>query len=177
VQSGSPARLGLRLSASTSPERSFRAFLSLGSNIDPLTNLPQAVRLLRQHSPDLHLSQVYETRAVGSDGPNFLNLAAGLTTPLEAGVLKKKVLRAIEQSLGRVRTADKFAPRTIDLDIIVFHEQVLEPEVWRRVYLALPLSELLPGLVQPETGRSLREVAQQLVKLEPILLHPEVTFR
>jgi len=164
------------LSASTPANRRRQAFLSLGSNIDPFNNISQAVRLLRAYSPDLRHSLAYETKAVGSDGPNFINLAAGLTTGLEAEALKEQVLRPIEDRLGRMRTDDKFAPRTIDLDIIVFDEQVLEAELWQRVFLALPLSELLPDLIHPQTGQSLREVAQQLAALEPALPHPELTL-
>jgi 2-amino-4-hydroxy-6-hydroxymethyldihydropteridine diphosphokinase len=160
------------LSASTPAEPQHRVFLSLGSNVDPFTNIPLAVRLLREYSPALELSLAYETPAVGSAGPNFLNLAAGLVTLLEAGALKEQVLRPIEQRLGRVRTADKYAPRSIDLDVIVFDGRVLDDELWWRVHLALPLSELLPDLLDPASGRRLREVAQALAGQEPVIPHP-----
>ncbi|HBA92820.1 MAG TPA: hypothetical protein DCZ08_14125, partial [Anaerolineaceae bacterium] len=63
---------------------------------------------------------------------------------------------------GRVRTADKNAPRTIDLDIIVYDEQVLDPNLWKRDFLAIPISELRPDLEVPGEGITLNQVAQSL---------------
>jgi 2-amino-4-hydroxy-6-hydroxymethyldihydropteridine diphosphokinase len=150
------------LNASTRPDEPHIAYLSLGSNIDPAQNIAQAIELLRQHAPGLQLSPVYETRAVGSAGPNFLNLAACLRTPLDAAALKAQVLRPVENQLGRRRSADKNAPRTIDLDIIVFDGAVIDAELWTRYHLAAPLAELLPELKNPQSGETLRETAQRL---------------
>ena len=73
----------------------------------------------------------WETQAVGSPGPNFLNTAVKITTGLEMSALKLSVLRSVEQELGRVRTSDKNAPRTIDLDIIVFDDEICESNYGR----------------------------------------------
>jgi 2-amino-4-hydroxy-6-hydroxymethyldihydropteridine diphosphokinase len=151
------------LSASTRPDPQHVAYLSLGSNIEPAQNIARAVELLRGYWPGLRLSEVYETRAVGSAGPNFFNLAACLATALDAAALKTQVLRPIENQLGRVRSADKNAPRTIDLDIILFDGEVLDSELWQRYYLAAPLAELLPELKNLVTGETLRETAQHLL--------------
>jgi 2-amino-4-hydroxy-6-hydroxymethyldihydropteridine diphosphokinase len=138
------------------------AYLSIGSNIEPLRNIPRAIALLREHSPGLALSARYETKAVGNAGPNFINLAVCLTTPLDAAALKRDVLAPIEKALGRVRTADKYAPRTIDLDITLFDGQVVDQELWKRFHLAAPLAELLPGFKNPQTGETLEAVALRL---------------
>ena len=149
---------------STSPDPLHQACISIGSNIHPVENLQKAVPLLREQVGKLQLSACYETQAVGSPGPNFLNLAVCLLTPLDAPALKKFVLAPIEQQLGRVRSSDKNAPRTIDLDIIVFDHQVVDAELWRRVYLALPVSELLPDLRHPETSSQLQRLPGSWLK-------------
>lgn len=65
-----------------------------------------------------------------------MNTAAWISTPLSAEELKTQVISVIENRLGRVRTADKYAPRTIDLDIILFDEQVIDDNLWTRDFLA-----------------------------------------
>lgn len=158
-------------------ERSLhRAYLCLGSNIEPEENMQKAVSLLREMALVDRLSGCYETRAVGSNGPNFLNMAVSLLTILDPKGLKEKLIKPIEQRLGRVRVADKNAPRTIDLDVIVYDEQVLDEDLWQRVYLALPFSDLLPNLPNPRTSETLRETAQRLLAGEPVTSRPEIEF-
>lgn len=149
-------------------------YLGLGSNINPEKNLARAVALLRKQVRLLALSTAWETPPDGSNGPDFLNAAALIQTQLAAGDLRAQILRPIESRLGRVRTADPNAPRTIDLDILVYDGEVAEPEIWERIYLALPLSELLPGLLHPESGESLRQVADRLIQGVPISPRPDV---
>jgi 7,8-dihydro-6-hydroxymethylpterin-pyrophosphokinase len=80
------------------------------------------------------------------------------------------VLYEIEQALGRVRSADKSAPRTIDLDITLFDDQVLElgqrhvpdPDLLRHPHIAVPMADLAPQYVHPETGQTLKEIAEGL---------------
>jgi 2-amino-4-hydroxy-6-hydroxymethyldihydropteridine diphosphokinase len=148
-----------------------RAFISLGSNIEPERNLVEAVRRLATLCRLLALSPVYETLPVGTvEQPNFLNAAALVETLLSPIELKGQVLQVIEAELGRVRTADKNAPRTIDLDISLFNDQVLDlgdrhvpdPEILRFPHIAQPLADLAPEYCHPETGQTLREIAQGL---------------
>lgn len=155
------------MNASVNRERLHRAYLCLGSNIAPAENMRRAVNLLREQVHLLALSTCWETQAVTSAGspaaaPNFLNAAAYIETDLDPASLKAQVLAQIEQKLGRVRTDDKYAPRTIDLDIIIFDEQVIDAELWERPHLALPFSELLPGLRYAATGETLARVAERL---------------
>lgn len=146
------------------------AYICLGSNIRPVENLRSAVELLRERSAVLRLSSCWETEAVSNptiDGihwPNFLNTAALISTPLDPAALKKEVLAPIEQKLGRVRTSDKYAPRTIDLDLTIYDSEVLDEELWRRVHLALIFAELVPELKNPQTGEMLCETAMRLAK-------------
>lgn len=153
-----------------------RACICLGSNIEPEANIQKAVVLLREVTNIEGISACYETQAIGSDGPNFLNAAACLLTTLDPTAIKEKIIQPIEQQLGRIRLPDKNAPRTIDLDLIVYDYQVLDAELWRRVYLALPFSELVPDLVEPESRRTLREIAQKLVEQSPVIPRPEIAL-
>jgi 2-amino-4-hydroxy-6-hydroxymethyldihydropteridine diphosphokinase len=164
------------LNDSALPERDHRAYLCLGSNIQPAENLRQAVELLGERTHLLALSTCWESAAVGSDGPNFLNIGALVTTALDSGGLKEQVLAPIEKQLGRVRSADKYAPRTMDIDIVLFDGWVLDPEIWRRFYLALIFAEMLPGLRNPDSGETLAEIAQRLRASNKAIPHPELVF-
>ena len=144
--------------------RSHKVYLGLGSNISPEINIPRALDLLQEHVSLDALSSIWETPPVGSDGPNFLNAVALISTPMPADELRTAVLRKIEAQLGRIRTGDHNAPRTIDLDILIHAGQVLDENIWSQAHLALPLSELLPGLHQPGTGQSILQIAQVLAR-------------
>jgi 2-amino-4-hydroxy-6-hydroxymethyldihydropteridine diphosphokinase len=148
-----------------------RVFVALGSNIHPEINLREAVRRLVSRCAVCALSPVYETVPVGkTDQPNFLNAAVLIETEQSAVAFKQEVLQAIESELGRVRTADKNAPRTIDLDITLFNEQVLEvdgrhipdPDLLRYAHVAVPVADLAPGYRHPETDQTLRQIAEGL---------------
>ena len=139
-----------------------KAYLSLGSNIDPERNLIKAVKLLENEVIILSKSKVWETEAVGSPGPDFLNQVVLISTSLSAEEIKEKIISKIENKLGRVRTNDKNAPRTIDLDVIIFNQEILEENIWSETYLALPLAELCPDLKQKGSELKLEEIAQKL---------------
>jgi len=157
---------------STRPHR--RAYIGLGSNIKPPENLIYALQKLAEHVYVEEVAKTWESPAVGSHGPNFLNTAAAIRTQLPPELLKTLVLRRIEQELGRVRTANKNAPRTIDLDILVYDECILDPHVWTDAFVAVPLAELLPNLQHPETGETLAQIAQRLYAHTPLTLRPEL---
>ena len=163
-----------------------QAFISLGSNIDSEQNLPQAVQQLAGYGRVLAASPVYETAPVGNvNQPKFLNAAVLIETELTAADLKD-ALYSIEETMKRVRTADKNAPRVIDLDLSLYNDQVLEigqrhipdRDILAFAHVAVPLADLAPLYAHPETGDSLRSIAQRLtnrglvrrpdVSLEPI---------
>jgi 2-amino-4-hydroxy-6-hydroxymethyldihydropteridine diphosphokinase len=156
----------------THPE--VRVFLGLGSNIQAEQNLPRAVSLLKQLVQIDAISTAWHTPSVGAPGPDFLNAAVLIQTSLSSQDLKKHVIRKIEAQLGRKRTADKNAPRTIDIDILIFDNQVVEPEIWDRAFLAVPLSELAPGLCNPDSGESLQRAAERLSQKTRIKARPEI---
>ena len=148
-----------------------RAFVSVGSNIDPAENVEKGLRLLARSVRVISLSTVYLTEAEGRPGqPPYYNCVVEIETELPAFELKQQVLRRIEAELGRVRGADKYASRTIDLDLILYDEVVLttdeltlpDPDIMKRQFLAIPLQELAPDLMLPGSGRRLSELATTL---------------
>ncbi len=145
-----------------------RAYLSLGSNIEPVRNIKAALKLLAQQCTLLAISTIWETEPLGlKEQANFLNGAVIVETDFSAPELKARVLQRIEQALGRVRGANKNAPRPIDLDIILFNNEVLEfegynipsSEVLERSFVAIPLAEIAPDYIHPITGQTLKEIA------------------
>jgi 2-amino-4-hydroxy-6-hydroxymethyldihydropteridine diphosphokinase len=148
-----------------------RVLIALGSNIEPEANLRRAVQCLAARAHLIAVSPVYETVPVGkTDQPSFLNAAALIETEREAAALKEQVLGEIEQELGRVRTADKNAPRTIDLDITLYGDRVLDlgsrhipdPDLLEYPHVAVPAADVAPTYRHPETGRTLREIADDM---------------
>ncbi|NWF91232.1 MAG: 2-amino-4-hydroxy-6-hydroxymethyldihydropteridine diphosphokinase [Ignavibacteriaceae bacterium] len=161
------------------------AYLSLGSNINTEANLRAALELLAAQTRLVAVSSVWETRPVGlTEQPNFLNAAAIVETELTAEQLKREVLVAIEQRLGRVSQADKNAPRPIDLDITLFNREIVElgnrhipdPEIVERPFVAIPLAEIAPDYKHPELGQTLSEIARNFeAKSEEMYLRPDVS--
>ena len=159
-----------------------RVFLSLGSNIEPERNLPAAVESLARQTRLLAASTVYETEPVGAPGtPWFWNAALLLATPLEALALKFEVLRPLEAALGRVREANRSAPRPIDLDVTLFGAQVIElpgltvpdPGLLSLAYVAVPAAELDPAFPHPITGEPLGEIAARLAPRAQLIRRSE----
>src|SRR5512146_3060036 len=130
-----------------------RAYLSLGSNIAHEFNLPAAVMRLTAFGRIVAVSSVWESRPVGfADQPDYLNAAVLLETPLSAQELRDMAIVAIEAALGRVRSENKNASRTIDIDIMLFNRDIFrvgrrripDPEVLERPFVAIPLAEIDP---------------------------------
>ena len=162
-----------------------RAYLLLGSNIDKQRNMKSAIRLLTEHCHVIAVSSIYETTPVGrTDQPNFFNVAVIIDTKLPASALKWQVLRRIERRLGRIRTADRNAPRTIDLDIVLYDDEVFEldgspipdPAILAFPHVALPLAEIAPDYVHPITGKTLAEIAEPFTGEAGIVRRAELSL-
>lgn len=156
-----------------------RVFVGVGSNLRPEENVREALRLLAREVRLAAVSTVYRTPALDRPHqPLFYNCAVEIETEMPPEELKRSVLRRIEQELGRVRGEDKYAPRTVDLDLLVYGDLVAssddvvipDPEIARRPFVAIPLAELAPDLELPGAGRRLREIAAELAScgLEPL---------
>ncbi len=163
-----------------------RAYLSLGSNIEPEQNLPAAVRALTAFGRVAAVSSVWESAPFGSSGANFLNGAVLLETELTPVEIYQRVIAAVERQLGRVRDPlDKNAPRTIDVDLSLFNHDVLEwaghripdPEILKRPFVAVPLAELDADYVHPTEGRRLADLAANWTSNSGLVARPDVRLR
>jgi len=146
------------------------AVVAIGTNIRPEYHLEAALGHLSQRGQLLAISRVYETPPVGAPGtPFFLNAAVLVRTddPPERFIVD--VLRPVEQILGRRRTHDPNAPRTIDLDLILYADEGENVTWWdsqlrRYAHVALPVADVVPNWRLPANeGLTVGEIAQKLL--------------
>ena len=145
-------------------------YLCLGSNLgDREANLSQALLLLSPKVIVRKVSSVYETRPVGyEEQPMFLNLTCQVATSLDPEELLRLV-KDIEANMGR-KPDFRNAPRLIDIDILFYNARVIKtegltiphPRLAERAFVLIPLSEIAPGLVHPELGRKIAELARDV---------------
>jgi 2-amino-4-hydroxy-6-hydroxymethyldihydropteridine diphosphokinase len=120
---------------------------------------------LRQQFGELIVSPIYESEAVGFDGDNFRNLVVGILIRLPARELAGR-LRDIESAHGRVRGAEKFSSRTLDIDLLTYGEQVIDEqgvqvprdEILRYAFVLRPLADVAPQERHPVVGRTYAEL-------------------
>jgi 2-amino-4-hydroxy-6-hydroxymethyldihydropteridine diphosphokinase len=146
-----------------------RVVIALGSNIAPEFNLPRAVDAIGDVTRVVKCSTVWQSAPVGfSEQPDFCNAAVLIETELTPHSLKAELLR-IEAELGRVRDPrNKNGPRTIDLDLALYADDVIDdpvitvpdPEILHRPFLAVPVAELVPLMPHPVTGKLMAVIAR-----------------
>lgn len=139
--------------------------LSIGSNIEPASNIRKALDLLKLEFGDIRCSKVYESEAVGFDGDNFMNLVviADVNKPLQEIALR---LKDIEDQLGRDRQQPKFSGRTMDIDILTFGDEsgdhcglsLPRDEITSSAFVLLPLAEMLGHTVHKPTNKTYKEL-------------------
>ena len=137
-------------------------YLSLGSNIEPEVNLVKAVQLLQKHGTIEKISSVWESESFGAPGPNYLNACILFITPLEQNELKEQILLPLERSLGRKREENRFAPRTMDIDIVLFDNKSGDNKYWEQAFVVVPLAEIYPDFENPITHEPIPETAARL---------------
>lgn len=156
-------------------------YISLGSNIERERHIRAGLDALHAEFGELQVSRVFESEAVGFNGRPFYNLVVGADTDLPLAVLCQR-LRAMEFAHGREPDAKKFAPRTLDLDLLLYGDLVCDSplvlprgEILTNAFVLWPLAELAPGLRHPTDGRPLGELWQGYDKasqrLDPIPFH------
>jgi len=146
-------------------------YISIGSNIDKETNIASSLESLRRHFGEITSSSVYETEAVGFVGDSFYNLVVRFNSTLTAKEVAK-TLRQIELDHGRSRDSQKFSPRTLDLDLILYGDQIISEgrlqiprdEIERYAFVLEPLAEIAGDEKHPISGISYRELWQQFDK-------------
>ena len=148
-------------------------FLSIGSNIAPEKHIPLALNDLRDLFGPLRCSSLYETEAVGFEGPVFHNLVAAFDSTLPPVEIAAQ-LRELEERHGRTRNSRKFSSRTLDVDLILYGDLVTNAdgielprqEVTRYGFVLEPLAELAPQARHPISQRTYQELWSELKPLE-----------
>jgi 2-amino-4-hydroxy-6-hydroxymethyldihydropteridine diphosphokinase len=152
------------------------AYVGIGSNIEPGPNILAAVAKLARAVSVTAVSGFYRNPAIGRPAdPPFVNGVARILTGMPPRALVRDVLRSIESALGRRRGPDRYAPRTIDLDLLLYGSLVVEegglrlpdPDIRTRPFLAVALGEIDSSLTLPDTGEPVASFADT-TGLEPV---------
>ena len=118
------------------------AFISIGSNIQPEDNIKKMFEVLRKSVTIIKTSSFVQTQPIGIENqPMFTNGAVKIETRLSHPALNL-LLKKIEDQLGRDRSAPKFGPRTIDLDIIIWNGEVVDDDFYTRDFIRNSISEI-----------------------------------
>lgn len=135
-------------------------YISLGTNIDRAYHVKHGLKALAAtfNIPfeTLSLSSLFESEAVGFSGTAFYNMVIGIKTQCDVDQVANK-LREIEINYGRTVDAKKFSPRTLDLDLLLYDNLIINTpaqlpreEIKTNAFVLWPLSEIAPSLVHPE---------------------------
>ena len=157
-----------------------KIYISLGTNIDREVNTREGVRALRERFGELELSAVYESEAVGFEGDAFYNMVIACESDDDVHVVNK-ALADIEDANGRDRSGPKFSSRTLDLDLLLYDDLILDEkklslprdEILKNAFVLWPLSEIAPELKHPIANKSYAELWSAFDKskeqLKPII--------
>ncbi|WP_339858493.1 2-amino-4-hydroxy-6-hydroxymethyldihydropteridine diphosphokinase [Pseudohongiella acticola] len=150
--------------------------LSLGSNQQADHHIRAALDALQADYGTLQISSVFESRAVGFDGNNFLNMVVAVDTDMALATVSARI-KALETEHGRVRGGPRFSPRTLDIDILTYADCVGDydgivlprPEITENAFVLWPMSQLCGDLTDPHTGLSYATLWQRYDKSRQVL--------
>ena len=140
-------------------------YVAAGSNVEPERYLATALRALAAAFGPLTLSPAYKNKAVGFEGADFINLVVGFHTE-DSVVGIRQQLQKIEAACDRPPGAPKWAPRTMDLDILLFGDLVSNepglviprPDLLKRPYMLKPMADIAPDVRHPTLNKTMREL-------------------
>jgi 2-amino-4-hydroxy-6-hydroxymethyldihydropteridine diphosphokinase len=163
----------------TAVSRTTPVLVAAGSNVEPLAHLRRALDLLDAQFAPLRVSRAYANAAVGFTGDDFVNLVVGFDTSASVEAVLEQ-LHAVEAACGRPREAPKWAPRTMDLDVLLQGDLVCErpgltlprPDLLRRPYMLGPAAEIAPQTLHPTTHRTLLDHWNEMREHETHALRP-----
>jgi 2-amino-4-hydroxy-6-hydroxymethyldihydropteridine diphosphokinase len=142
-------------------------YVAIGSNVNAELNVVRAARELQRIFPDARFSAWYRNAAVGFEGDDFVNGVVGFTTDLPLRAVIEQ-LHAVEALCGRARDAPRWAPRAMDLDVLLFDDLVCtepdiklpRPDLLKRPYMLGPMAEVAPEVVHPILHLTMGELWQ-----------------
>ena len=148
-------------------EKNIKVYIDIGSNINREENIQSCVDQLRQDFAGIVFSKAYESKSLGFEGDNFINITAGFETDLSYPDLKFH-LKNIENKHARERSrSSKFISRTLDIDVILYGNQILQPEydvpsaeILKYPFVLFPLAELAPDVMHPQQKVSILDLAK-----------------
>jgi 2-amino-4-hydroxy-6-hydroxymethyldihydropteridine diphosphokinase len=161
-----------------------RVFIGVGSNIRPEANIAKAFGLLRLRAKIVAVSTMFWTKPLGDKNMDFfLNGVWELDSDEKPDAIRE-MLGQIEKECGRVRGKDKFGPRSIDLDLLLYNGMLesgdegtrVHPDIRERAFVALPLLELAPEIRLPDTGEPLSSVTRGMTS-QGLVRHDQFTER
>lgn len=143
-------------------------YVAAGSNIEPERYLAHALELMNAQYAPLRVSPAYRNKAVGFEGEDFINLVVGFTTDEPVTRVRER-LQAIEAQCDRPANAQKWAARTIDLDILLYDDLVStepgyllpRPDLVKRAYMLKPLVDIAPDVMHPVARKTMRQLWQE----------------
>ena len=150
--------------------------IGMGSNINPAKNIQAALDLLSESVTITCLSSIWQTPAVGSQGPDYLNAVILIDNPPPLDILKRKILSKIENSLGRIRTQDKNADRSMDLDVLIYRGKCIDDDLWEQAHVTIPAAEILPAYPNHVTGEELSEFSERFKESVNFILRDDLKF-
>jgi 2-amino-4-hydroxy-6-hydroxymethyldihydropteridine diphosphokinase len=156
-------------------------YVAAGSNVDPQVNLRRALDELSKHYR-LQVSPAYRNKAVGFEGDDFINLVVGFETDDSIDQVIAHLHEA-EAVCGRPRNAPKWAPRAMDLDLLLYGDairpglRVPRADLLKRAYMLKPLADLAPELVHPLAGKTMRELWNQLDVRDHAMTPVDLNYR
>lgn len=146
-----------------------RVYVAIGGNVEPERWFPVAAAELRRRFPGVAFSSCYRNPPFGFEGADFVNAVAGFDTSRSPESVLADC-HQIEAACGRHRDDPKWAPRVMDVDLLLYGDSTAQtatyrlprPDLLRRCYMLGPLAEIAPGLRHPTTGRTIAEHWQEL---------------
>lgn len=146
-----------------------QCFVSVGSNVEKEKNIVAGLNSLRETFSNLLISPIYETEAVGFAGDNFYNLVVSFESDFSAREIFE-TLRELEFKHGRVKNSQKFSPRTLDLDLLLYGDEIIENatlklprlDIEKYLFVLRPLADIAPNLKHPILKKTYAEMQLSL---------------
>lgn len=142
-----------------------KIYLGIGSNINREATIRHGLKALEAYYGELHVSPVYESKAYGFDGDDFLNLVVCFESDVDIDDLEEH-LKAIEHQSGRNHSDSSYCARTLDIDLLLYDDLICEEhdlprsDVIEYAFVLKPLCDIAPELIHPVEKKSINELWQ-----------------